>query len=196
MRDYYKDMDLATNATKEEIRGQYKRLARQYHPDKNPNNPYAEQRFKEVTEAYKTLGDQSSRSVYDGDRSNFYEQKKSSNQRQPNREQGNPFKDSKFWGAVGNMASGVAQDFIHNLNKEMLHEEDGVDPFVERVAKVNATINANGSISIKTNISKNDLRVITEMASRGMDIEEFSADVGVLVASVLVEAIQKNWRSY
>ncbi len=188
-------MDLATNATKEEIRGQYKRLARQYHPDKNPNNPYAEQRFKEVTEAYKTLGDQSSRSGYDRDRSRFYEQQKSSNQEQQ-QSQSNPFKNERFWGAVANMAGGVAQDFIHNLNEEMLHEEDGVDPFVERVAKVKGSINANGSISIKMNISKKDLRTITEMASRGMDIEEFSADVGVLVASVLTEAIQKNWRSY
>ena len=48
MRDYYRDMDLATNATPDEIKGQYKRLAKEFHPDKGGN----EEDFKKLNELY------------------------------------------------------------------------------------------------------------------------------------------------
>ena len=50
MRDYYRDMDLATNATFDEIKGQYRRLAKQFHPDRN-NSTYAQERFREISDA-------------------------------------------------------------------------------------------------------------------------------------------------
>ncbi|MCS7170070.1 MAG: DnaJ domain-containing protein, partial [Candidatus Kapabacteria bacterium] len=52
MRDYYDILGVSRSATLEEIKAAYRKLALQYHPDRNPGNKEAEERFKEVAEAY------------------------------------------------------------------------------------------------------------------------------------------------
>ncbi len=64
MKDYYAILGVPRNATQEEIKRAYKRLARQYHPDVN-KSPEAEERFKEINEAYAALSDPEKRKVYD-----------------------------------------------------------------------------------------------------------------------------------
>lgn len=64
-RDYYEVLSLQRTATIDEIKKAYRRLALQYHPDKNPNNPEAEERFKEAAEAYGVLSDDEKRARYD-----------------------------------------------------------------------------------------------------------------------------------
>ena len=64
-RDYYKVLDVARNATEAEIKKAYRRLAMKYHPDRNPNDREAEERFKEAKEAYEVLSDANKRAVYD-----------------------------------------------------------------------------------------------------------------------------------
>ena len=51
-RDYYEVLGLSRGSSKEEIRKAYRSLARKYHPDKNPDDPDAESRFKELSEAF------------------------------------------------------------------------------------------------------------------------------------------------
>ena len=64
-RDYYEILSVTRTATEQEIKSSYRKLALKYHPDRNPNNPDAEERFKEVSEAYAILADYEKRAVYD-----------------------------------------------------------------------------------------------------------------------------------
>lgn len=64
-RDYYDILGVARDASTKDIKAAYRRLAVQYHPDRNPDNPDAEERFKEASEAYAVLSDADKRSRYD-----------------------------------------------------------------------------------------------------------------------------------
>lgn len=64
-RDYYEVLGVQKSATKDEIKKGYRKLAIQYHPDKNPGNKEAEDKFKEATEAYEVLSDDEKRKIYD-----------------------------------------------------------------------------------------------------------------------------------
>src|ERR1700687_6478735 len=64
-RDYYEVLGVSRTASAEELKRAYRKLALQYHPDRNPNDPQAESRFKEINEAYEVLSDQSKRQRYD-----------------------------------------------------------------------------------------------------------------------------------
>jgi curved DNA-binding protein len=64
-RDYYETLGVTRGAKEEEIKKSYRKLARKYHPDLNPNNKQSEERFKEIQEAYEVLSDADKRSKYD-----------------------------------------------------------------------------------------------------------------------------------
>jgi molecular chaperone DnaJ len=64
-RDYYEVLGVSRNADKDELKKAYRKLAIQFHPDKNPNNKAAEEKFKEAAEAYEVLSDADKRARYD-----------------------------------------------------------------------------------------------------------------------------------
>jgi curved DNA-binding protein len=64
-KDYYKILGVDRKAGEDDIRKAYRKLAKQYHPDYNPNDKQAEERFKEINEAYEVLSDSKKRSYYD-----------------------------------------------------------------------------------------------------------------------------------
>jgi molecular chaperone DnaJ len=64
-RDYYEVLQVTRTATDQEIKSSYRKLAMQYHPDRNPDNKDAEEKFKECSEAYAILSDSEKRAAYD-----------------------------------------------------------------------------------------------------------------------------------
>ena len=64
-RDYYEVLGIDRSATPQDVKKAYRRLAVKFHPDKNPDDPRAEESFKEAAEAYGVLGDPDKRAIYD-----------------------------------------------------------------------------------------------------------------------------------
>ena len=64
MRDYYEILSVSKSASKDEIKKAYRKVAMKYHPDRNPDNKEAEEKFKEAAEAYSVLSDEQKRSQY------------------------------------------------------------------------------------------------------------------------------------
>src|SRR5262249_57044388 len=64
-RDYYEVLGVNRSATDQDLKSAYRRLAVKHHPDKNPGDPHAEERFKEAAEAYAVLSDAEQRRRYD-----------------------------------------------------------------------------------------------------------------------------------
>ena len=63
-RDYYEILEVEKNASEDEIKKSYRKLAMQFHPDRNPGNKEAEEKFKEAAEAYEVLSDPEKRDIY------------------------------------------------------------------------------------------------------------------------------------
>ena len=64
-RDYYDVLGVSKTATADELKKAYRKLALKYHPDRNKGNAEAEEKFKEVNEAYSVLSDETKRAQYD-----------------------------------------------------------------------------------------------------------------------------------
>ena len=64
-RDYYEVLSVTRDCDDQTLKSAYRKLALQYHPDRNPNDPAAEERFKEAAEAYSILSDPQRRAAYD-----------------------------------------------------------------------------------------------------------------------------------
>ena len=64
-RDYYEVLGVERQATDQQIKSAYRKLALEHHPDKNPGNPASEDRFKEAAEAYEILSDADKKAQYD-----------------------------------------------------------------------------------------------------------------------------------
>ena len=103
-KDYYKVLGVDRKASEGDIRKAYRKLAKQYHPDYNPNDKQAEERFKEINEAYEVLSDTKKRSYYDRVGSDY-----SSWQRR-----GNP--GNFNWGQYGDGFPGGARVNMDDLN--------------------------------------------------------------------------------
>ena len=104
-KDYYSVLGVGKKATQEEIKKAYRKLAVKYHPDKNPGNRTAEEKFKEITEAHEVLGDQVKRTQYDQLGANWKQYQDSANNQGPfgtgKGQSYGPGNDSDFFGSGG-----------------------------------------------------------------------------------------------
>lgn len=104
-KDYYKILGVEKSATKDEIKKAYRKLAMKYHPDRNPGDKTAEEKFKEITEAHEVLSDAEKRKKYDTLGANWKQYQRT----------GSGFEDfySKFGGA--NRSDGSSFKFSGNM---------------------------------------------------------------------------------
>lgn len=101
MSNYYDILGVPKTATADEIKKAYRTLAFKYHPDRNPGNAEAEEKFKQITAAYDVLGDESKRRNYDlggySDNYSYNTSQQSQQHRQYQYTYSNPFGDDNFW---------------------------------------------------------------------------------------------------
>lgn len=108
--DYYKILEISKSATEKEIKAAYRKLARKYHPDLNPNNKEAEKKFKEINEANEVLSNPEKRKKYDefGKDWKHADEYKKAKQQQTSRDRGSAQQD------YGNF-SGDFSDFFESM---------------------------------------------------------------------------------
>ncbi len=102
MSNYYEILGVSKNATADEIKKAYRTLAFKYHPDRNPGNAEAEEKFKQISAAYDVLGDEAKRRQYDmGYSTDSYSSSQTAGNQQYQRQYqytySNPFGDDNFW---------------------------------------------------------------------------------------------------
>jgi curved DNA-binding protein len=100
MKDYYSVLKVKKNASEEEIKKAYRKMAMKYHPDRNKDNPKAEEKFKEISEAYAVLSDKKKKAQYNQYGSEGFHQRYS---------QDDIFRDFNVNDIFGNFGSGQGQ---------------------------------------------------------------------------------------
>ncbi|MCZ7603919.1 MAG: DnaJ C-terminal domain-containing protein [Melioribacteraceae bacterium] len=108
-KDYYKILGVDKNASQDDIKKAYRKLALKYHPDRNPDNKVAEEKFKEVTEAHEVLSDPEKRKKYDTLGSNWKQYERAGFN------QGNPFAGFGNQGGRSYQFHGDFEDVFKNL---------------------------------------------------------------------------------
>lgn len=129
-KNYYNILEVSEDATHSDIKSSYRKLAKKYHPDKNKEDKSYEEKFKEVAEAYDTLGDSKKRKMYDDSRRN-------------------PFEKRGFGGFGGNHSGFGFDDFIKNTFNRNEKPPD--------TRKLNIRVKA--SVDIKDLLHENEVKV-------------------------------------
>jgi curved DNA-binding protein len=125
-KDYYKTLEIDKNATTDDVKKAYRKFAKKYHPDKNPGDKAAEEKFKEVSEAYEVLKDPEKRKKYDTLGSNWkrYQYADSKNSDEFFRQyQGSGGQSYQYSGDLNDLFNNVGgfSDFFENFFGDASH---------------------------------------------------------------------------
>ena len=120
-KNYYQILGVSRNANADEIKSAYRKLAIKYHPDHNPNNLLAEEKFKEINEAHQVLSDVEQRTRYDGQRFRTQEPRPQSARPQPETYTSAPdnFFNWNRWYSTGNQSVPSKKAAIQFVIKEL-----------------------------------------------------------------------------
>ncbi|OUO49924.1 molecular chaperone DnaJ [Parabacteroides sp. An277] len=113
--DYYNILGVSKDASQEDIKKAFKKLARKYHPDLNPNDPDAHRKFQEINEANEVLSDPEKRKKYDEYGENWKHADEFEAQRQQANSQGGGFHTSFWSSSDGEADAGEFSDFFESL---------------------------------------------------------------------------------
>jgi curved DNA-binding protein len=119
--DYYKTLEVSKTATEAEIKKAYRKLARKYHPDLNPNDKEAEKKFKEINEANEVLGNAENRKKYDKygkdwqHADEFEKAGYNPNQQRTRRQSSSDFSGGDFSGFGGDFSGSDFSDFFNSM---------------------------------------------------------------------------------
>lgn len=136
-KDYYKTLGVDRKASTDEIRSAYRKLAMKYHPDKNPGDKKAEDKFKEINEAYQVLSDEQKRAHYDRLGSAYSNYRSTGGRPGDFRWEdwgargGNVNMDDLFGGAGGTGGVGGFSDFFRMIFGEAMRSQGRGNPFVQ-----------------------------------------------------------------
>lgn len=138
MKDYYEILGVEKTATDEEIKKAYRNLAFKYHPDRNPGNTEAEEKFKQISEAYNVLSDQKKRSEYNSYNSSYYSNSYSNNY--ANNTQTNGFNNEEsFWSWYNNAGNDSENQYYYqssnteNFYNKKYTKSDYIGLFIRKV---------------------------------------------------------------
>ena len=152
-KDYYKVLGVDRKASDDEIRKAYRKLAKQYHPDYNPKDRQAEERFKEINEAYEVLSDAKKRAHYDRLGSDFSQWQR----------RGNP--GDFDWGQYGSFPGGARVN-MEDLN-EMFGGAGGIGGFSDFFQTIFGMGGARGATRPQTQGYQQELQITLEEAYKG-----------------------------
>ncbi len=148
-KDYYKILDLKNNnVTQEEIKQAYREQAKKYHPDINTENQFAEERFKDINEAYKVLSVPSAKRKYDRMWNSHVGKKQKNNYEESKREKGSIFSDF-FKMFFGDTNTDIAENKPNNKNKKVAIKGENIETEI-KVSIADAFYGVEKKIALRT----------------------------------------------
>jgi curved DNA-binding protein len=126
VEDYYKILGVEKNSTEDDIKKAYRKLAMKFHPDRNPNNKQAEEKFKKISEAYAVLSDKEKRKQYDSFGSDAFRQRYTQEDIFRNFDLNDILKEFGFGGFGGGRTS---RTYTGGRGRTYTHSAGGGDPF-------------------------------------------------------------------
>jgi len=169
-KNYYTTLEVSENATQDDIKSSYRKIAKKYHPDKNKESKTHEERFKEVAEAYDTLGDSKKRKSYDNSRKSH-------------------FQGTGFNGFGGNSTGfGGFDDFIKNtsfressFNINKLHIRKNVKSDIKSLFEnKEITISFNRKL-MNGDIENKDIKIKINLRKRKYDIRKIAGSYCIVL---------------
>ena len=151
--DFYQLLGVSPSANQEELKRAYRKLARELHPDANPNNPQAEEKFKEVSRAYEVLSDQETRARYD----QFGEAGISGGGRGSNGAGGSPFGGGAGFGSIFDAFFGGDSPFGGGGGRQQTGPQRGPDLETRlEIEFAEAVFGCTSSVSVRTAVQCDD----------------------------------------